>query len=150
MVQLKNIVKIYNKGKSNEFEALHGVSAEIKDGEMIAIVGTSGAGKSTLLHILGFIDRYDKGEYILDGTPVGKMNEIKMAHLRNEKIGMIMQDFALIEDYTVQDNVLIPLDFSKKKMRKKEKLNRTAPCCTVPSASCIRGAQCAPARVAMP
>ena len=124
MVQLKDIVKIYNKGKSNEFEALHGVSAEIKDGEMIAIVGTSGAGKSTLLHILGFIDRYDKGEYILDGTPVGKMNEIKMAHLRNEKIGMIMQDFALIEDYTVQDNVLIPLDFSKKKMRKKEKLNR--------------------------
>ena len=124
MVQLKNIVKIYNKGKSNEFEALHGVSAEIKDGEMIAIVGTSGAGKSTLLHILGFIDRYDNGEYILDGTPVGKMNEIKMAHLRNEKIGMIMQDFALIEDYTVQDNVLIPLDFSKKKMRKKEKLNR--------------------------
>ena len=102
MVQLKDIVKIYNKGKSNEFEALHGVSAEIKDGEMIAIVGTSGAGKSTLLHILGFIDRYDKGEYILDGTPVGKMNEIKMAHLRNEKIGMIMQDFALIEDYTVQ------------------------------------------------
>ena len=100
MVQLKDIVKIYNKGKSNEFEALHGVSAEIKDGEMIAIVGTSGAGKSTLLHILGFIDRYDKGEYILDGTPVGKMNEIKMAHLRNEKIGMIMQDFALIEDYT--------------------------------------------------
>ena len=124
MVQLKDIVKIYNKGKSNEFEALHGVSAEIKAGEMIAIVGTSGAGKSTLLHILGFIDRYDKGEYILDGTPVGKMNEIKMAHLRNEKIGMIMQDFALIEDYTVQDNVLIPLDFSKKKMRKKEKLNR--------------------------
>ena len=124
MVQLKDIVKIYNKGKSNEFEALHGVSAEIKDGEMIAIVGTSGAGKSTLLHILGFIDRYDKGEYILDGTPVGKMNEIKMAHLRNEKIGMIMQDFALIEDYTVRDNVLIPLDFSKKKMRKKEKLNR--------------------------
>ena len=60
----------------------------------------------------------------MDGTPVGKMNEIKMAHLRNEKIGMIMQDFALIEDYTVQDNVLIPLDFSKKKMRKKEKLNR--------------------------
>ena len=60
----------------------------------------------------------------MDGTPVGKMNEIKMAHLRNEKIGMIMQDFALIEDYTVRDNVLIPLDFSKKKMRKKEKLNR--------------------------
>ena len=48
------------------------------------------------------------------------MNEIKMAHLRNEKIGMIMQDFALIEDYTVQDNVLIPLDFSKKKMRKRK------------------------------
>ncbi len=124
MIQLRNIVKTYNKGKSNEFEALHGVSAEIKDGEMIAIVGTSGAGKSTLLHILGFIDRYDQGEYILDGIPVGEMNEIKMAHLRNEKIGMVMQDFALIEDYTVQDNVLLPLDFAKRKMKKKEKVSR--------------------------
>ena len=123
MVQLKDIVKIYNKGKSNEFEALHGVSAEIKDGEMIAIVGTSGAGKSTLLHILGFIDRYDKGEYILDGTPVGKMNEIKMAHLRNEKIGMVMQDFALVDGFTALDNVLIPLDFAdrKQRIRKKER-----------------------------
>ena len=65
------MLKYIIQGKSNEFEALHGVSAEIKDGEMIAIVGTSGAGKSTLLHILGFIDRYDKGEYILDGTPGG-------------------------------------------------------------------------------
>ena len=59
MVQLKDIVKIYNKGKSNEFEALHGVSAEIKDGEMIAIVGTSGAGKSTLLHIPATIKTMD-------------------------------------------------------------------------------------------
>ena len=103
---------------------MENINLTIKKGMKYAVVGHSGAGKSTLLHILGFIDRYDKGEYILDGTPVGKMNEIKMAHLRNEKIGMIMQDFALIEDYTVRDNVLIPLDFSKKKMRKKEKLNR--------------------------
>ena len=124
MICLKNIVKTYNKGKSNAYEALHGISMEIQDGEMTAVIGTSGAGKSTLLHILACIDGYDSGEYTIDGEEVGKISEKQMAQVRNEKIGMIMQDFALIEDYTVQDNVLIPLDFSKKKMRKKEKLNR--------------------------
>ena len=59
MVQLDNIVKTYNKGKSNAFEALHGISLTIEDGEMVAIIGTSGAGKSPLLHILACFDVYD-------------------------------------------------------------------------------------------
>ena len=102
MVKLNNIVKIYNSKKANEFKALHGVSAEIRDGELIAIIGKSGAGKSTLLHILACIDNYPK--------------------IRNEKIGMVMQDFALVEDFTALENVMIPLNFSKKKVSdKKEK-----------------------------
>ena len=105
MVQLDNIVKTYNKGKSNAFEALHGISLTIEDGEMVAIIGTSGAGKSTLLHILACIDGYDSGEYRID------------------KIGMVMQDFALIEEFTALDNVMIPLDFAArgKKKRKKDR-----------------------------
>ena len=122
MIKLNNIVKIYNPKKANEFEALHGVSCEIANGEMIAIIGKSGAGKSTLLHILACIDNYQSGEYIIDDTLVKDLSERKYARIRNEKIGMVMQDFALVEDFTALENVLIPLNFSKKKVKgKKEK-----------------------------
>ena len=114
MICLKNIVKTYNKGKSNAYEALHGISMEIQDGEMTAVIGTSGAGKSTLLHILACIDGYDSGDYTIDGEEVGKISE---------KIGMVMQDFALVDGFTALDNVLIPLDFAggKQRLRKKER-----------------------------
>ncbi len=119
MICLKDIVKTYNKGKSNEFEALHGVSMEIQDGELVAIIGTSGAGKSTLLHVLACIDDFDSGEYMIDGEGVNKISEQQMAQVRNEKIGMVMQDFALVESYTALDNVMIPLDFENRKHRLK-------------------------------
>lgn len=100
MIKLNNITKIYNPKKSNEFEALHGVSCEIQDGEMAAIIGKSGAGKSTLLHILACIDDYQDGEYTLDGELVKNLSERQYAKIRNEKIGMVMQDFSLVEDFT--------------------------------------------------
>ena len=122
MIKLDNIVKIYNPKKANEFEALHGVSCEIKDGELVAIIGKSGAGKSTLLHILACIDSYQEGEYKIGDTLVKCLSERKYARIRNEKIGMVMQDFALVEDFTALENVMIPLNFSKKKIKgKKEK-----------------------------
>ena len=122
MISLINIVKIYNQKKSNEFEALHGISCEINDGELVAVIGKSGAGKSTLLHILACIDSYQEGEYTIDGTLVKNLSERQYAKIRNEKIGLVMQDFALVEDFTALENVMIPLNFSKKKTKnKKEK-----------------------------
>ena len=122
MVRINNVTKIYNPKKSNEFEALHGVSCDIKDGELVAIIGKSGAGKSTLLHILACIDSYQDGEYKIDDTLVKGHSERKYARIRNEKIGMVMQDFALVEDFTALENVMIPLNFSKQKIKgKKEK-----------------------------
>ena len=122
MVKLNNIVKIYNSKKANEFKALHGVSAEIRDGELIAIIGKSGAGKSTLLHILACIDNYQEGEYYIDDVLVKDLSESQYAKIRNEKIGMVMQDFALVEDFTALENVMIPLNFAKPKIKnKKEK-----------------------------
>ena len=97
MIKLDKIIKIYNPKKANEYEALHGVSCEISDGEMVAIIGKSGAGKSTLLHILACIDSYQSGEYTIDGTLVKNLSEGQYAQIRNEKIGIVMQDFALVE-----------------------------------------------------
>lgn len=124
MIELKDIKKTYNIGKPNAFEALHGVSMTIDDGEMVAIMGTSGAGKSTLLHILACIDQYDSGEYKIDGELIGKTSERKLARIRNERIGMVMQDFALVEDFTAIENVMIPLDFAKKSSQKRRREKR--------------------------
>ena len=122
MVELKNITKIYNPKKANEFTALKNVSFTVDDGEMVAIMGKSGAGKSTLLHILACIDNYQDGEYRIDDTLVKKLSEKELAHIRSEKIGMVMQDFALVEDFTALENVMLPLDFAKKKKSDRREL----------------------------
>lgn len=115
MIEIKNLVKIYNKGKTNEFCALKGIDLSIEEGEMVAIIGKSGAGKSTLLHILAAIDSYDKGSYLVDGVSVGDLKEKDRARFRNQKIGIVMQDYALIDEYTIEENVQIPLIFGKVK-----------------------------------
>lgn len=115
MIEIKNLVKIYNKGKTNEFCALNGIDLSIEEGEMVAIIGKSGAGKSTLLHILAAIDSYDKGSYLVDGVSVGDLKEKDRARFRNQKIGIVMQDYALIDEYTIEENVQIPLIFGKVK-----------------------------------
>lgn len=121
MIKLENIFKTYNLGKSNAFTALKGVSLTINDGEMVAIIGKSGAGKSTLMHILGCIDDFEKGTYMLGDRDVTKLNENKRSAIRNEEIGIVLQDFALIEEYSSIENVMTPLYFSKDKSRKKER-----------------------------
>lgn len=113
MIEIDNIYKIYNKGKANEFTALKGVSLRISEGEMVAVIGKSGAGKSTLMHIIGCIDDFEQGKYYFNGQDVSKLNEKKRAIIRNRDIGIVLQDFALMENYTVIENVLMPLFFSK-------------------------------------
>lgn len=125
MIKLSNIGKIYNKGKSNECIALTNVNIEIRDGELTAVIGRSGSGKSTLLHILGCIDNSTSGKYYLGDDLVSGLSGNQMADVRNQKIGIVMQDFALVEEYSSIENVMIPLAFSKrpKKQRKETAMN---------------------------
>ncbi len=115
MIDIKELTKTYNYKKSNAFTALRDVSLHIEDGELVAIIGKSGAGKSTLLHIIGCIDTFEKGEYTIDETDVHRLSDKRLAKIRNEKVGIVMQDFALVEEYTVLENVKIPLYFAKKR-----------------------------------
>ena len=124
MIEIKNLYKTYNYGKPNAFEALKDVSLTINDGEMVAIMGKSGAGKSTLMHILGCIDDFEKGQYIFNGKDISKVNEKKSAAIRNSEIGIVLQEFALMEQYTVLENVIMPLFFTPKSGRRSEKEKR--------------------------
>lgn len=112
MLELRNVSKIYPLG-DRIFYALNEVSLTIEAGEMIAIRGRSGAGKSTLLHILGCLDTFEKGEYLLDGINVAKLNARQLAEIRNRKIGFVLQDFSLINHKSVCYNVEAPMFFNR-------------------------------------
>ena len=108
MITLKNIHKSYHTG-TNSLHVLKGISLEIKQGEFVSIMGSSGSGKSTLLNILGILDNYDEGEYLLDNKLVRGMNEKQAAKYRNETLGFIFQSFNLISFKNAMENVALPL-----------------------------------------
>lgn len=121
-MQIKNVKKIYDKNQKNEKCVLNDVSFEIKKGEMVAVIGKSGSGKSTLLHILGCMDTISSGTYYLDGIQVDSLSNKKQAELRSSKIGFILQDFGLLSDDTVLENVILPMMFDRTNLAKvKEK-----------------------------
>lgn len=117
MIELKNISKIYRVGKS-DFYALDDVSLTIQAGEFVAIQGASGSGKTTMLNIIGCFDKSSSGSYYLDGTDISVMTDEETSVIRNEKIGFVLQDFALVESQTVIYNVMLPLLLGKTPYRK--------------------------------
>lgn len=114
MIKLSNLVKICNKGQVNEHAVLENINLEISRGEMVSVIGKSGAGKSTLLQVLAGITGYDEGEYYFGRQLINKMSDYQLAWFRNERVGIILQDFALIEEFKAIDNVILPLEFSKR------------------------------------
>ena len=122
MIKLSNISKIYNPNKRNQYQALKDINLEISMGEMCAVIGESGSGKSTLLHIIGLLDNFTSGKYIFDDMEISELSESKRTSIRAGNVGFVKQDFALIEDYTSVDNVMLPLYPIKAKDRKKKAL----------------------------
>ncbi|MBJ8106528.1 MULTISPECIES: ABC transporter ATP-binding protein [Bacillus cereus group] len=122
MIELNNISKVYNKSKANEVKVLQNIDLKIEKSSMLAIMGPSGSGKSTLLNIFGCLDIPSMGTYKLYNQELQSLNRRKLATIRNEYFGFVVQDFALIEDYTVMKNVEIPILYSKDKTNKKERV----------------------------
>jgi len=126
MIELENITKVYRMGKV-EVYALNGVSLSIKEGEMVSIVGASGSGKSTLLNVIGCLDRPTSGRYLLEEADVSRLNDNKLADLRNKKFGFVFQEFNLLSRASAIANVELPLVYSgsrQKRQRAMEALER--------------------------
>ena len=109
LVKLKDVYKIYSEGLESEVRALDGVSLEIERGEFVAVVGQSGSGKSTMMNVLGCLDIPTHGEYYLDGTDVRELSDKELSHIRNKQIGFIFQQYNLIQNLNVLENVELPL-----------------------------------------
>lgn len=108
MIEIRDLHKSYRMG-SNSLHVLKGINFPVKEGELVAIMGSSGSGKSTLLNIIGILDAPDTGEYILDGVPIKNLNETKAAKYRNKFLGFIFQSFNLINYKNALENVALPL-----------------------------------------
>jgi putative ABC transport system ATP-binding protein len=121
MIQIKDLHKSYHMG-SNSLHVLKGINFNVKEGELVSIMGSSGSGKSTLLNILGMLDEADEGSYTLDGVPIKNLNERIAAKYRNKFLGFIFQSFNLINYKSALDNVALPLYYQK--MPRKERMDR--------------------------
>lgn len=128
MIKITDLVKVY-RTEEVETTALNTLNLEVKEGEFVSIMGASGCGKSTLLNIIGLLDAPNNGSYLFDGTEVAKFNEKQRAELRKANIGFVFQNFNLIDELSVYENVELPLIYngvksSERKKRVKEILER--------------------------
>ncbi|MCM1504288.1 MAG: ABC transporter ATP-binding protein [Muribaculum sp.] len=120
MIHLTDINKTYPGAVP--LHVLKGVNLDVARGELVAIMGASGSGKSTLLNILGILDNYDTGEYILDSTLIKDLSENRAAELRNRLIGFVFQSFNLINYKNAMENVALPLFYQGVSRRKRNAL----------------------------
>jgi len=120
MIHLEDINKTYPGAVP--LHVLKGINLDIARGELVSIMGASGSGKSTLLNILGILDNYDTGEYILDGTLIKNLSENRAAELRNKLIGFVFQSFNLINYKNAVENVALPLFYQGVSRRKRNAL----------------------------
>jgi len=118
LVVLENVTKIYKMG-SEEIKALDDLSLEIRDGEILVVMGPSGSGKSTFLHLVGCLDRPTSGKILIDGKDISNLRERELARIRNRTIGFVFQQFNLLPRLTALENVELPMIYAGIPKRKR-------------------------------
>ena len=116
-IETKNLTKNYIIPKSPDVKILKGIDLLIKSGEKVALMGPSGAGKSTLIHVLGLMDKPTSGQVLIDDVDITSFSQNKLAKIRHESIGFVFQFHYLLADFSVLENILIPV-WNKKKKKK--------------------------------
>ena len=111
VIDVRNVVKDF-PSEAGVFRALHGVSMTVMEGELLSIVGPSGSGKSTLMNIIGCLDGLTEGQYLFDGRDISAFEESELAHLRNNSIGFVFQQFNLLPRLSARQNVGLPLVYA--------------------------------------
>ena len=109
ILNVSDVGKIYTtRLGGNKVEALKSVTFEVEKGEYVAIMGESGSGKTTLLNILASLDKATSGEVILDGKKLSQINEKEISAFRRDNLGFVFQDFNLLDNFSIKDNILLP------------------------------------------
>ena len=121
LITLEDVTKIYKMGEV-EVGALQGVSLEIEEGEMVAVIGPSGSGKSTLMNVVGCLDVPTRGSYELDGQDISKMSDGRLSEIRGRQIGFVFQTYNLLPRLTARANVELPLMYNSGANRRRRAL----------------------------
>jgi len=112
LIELNGITKTYQAGEV-QVPVLRGIDLRIERGEQVAIMGRSGSGKSTLMNIIGCLDKPSKGDYVLDGKPVSRLDDDAVSAVRGRLIGFVFQSFHLLRGRTILQNVELPMEYQK-------------------------------------
>ena len=126
MINVRGVSLVYNQGKQNEFCALKNINLDVNNGELVILKGVSGSGKSTLLSLIALLQKPTSGEILIDGTNIAKLPDAFCSEFRHKRLGLIFQNFNLIEGLSVYENLLAPFALTNLKANVREEMIKKA------------------------
>ena len=126
MINIRGVSLVYNQGKQNEFCALKNINLDVNNGELVILKGVSGSGKSTLLSLIALLQKPTSGEILIDGTNIAKLPDAFCSEFRHKRLGLVFQNFNLIEGLSVYENLLAPFALTNLKANVREEMIKKA------------------------